>query len=243
MPSCQFKENFRLGTVSIKNTDTVKTQSISVSTMSSIVNKTTVYDNYQLAPGLTLEIKPIVSSIYTLYVKDDISNTSFNFTYVGATEEYFIKRSLKFLCNDCEECDCKDTLENCNENKCNPYYELLNQAIFLNHYFNVPGGYIKDTTSSIHHIDMMNDMCKSTLQVELLGNNCCFNDEMFKRLILSYYTGFYFTIKKYIIDEPTIINKQEELDKLDIKYQIQKVIGCITKYGQPLSTYENLYPF
>lgn len=245
MPSVQYKENMRLGTVSIKNTDTSHTQTINVTTIDWIVAKITLYENYQLAPGQTLDITPLLPSVYTLTIKDNIDNTttSYNFTYVGSLEKYFIKRAMRFLCNDCKECcnDCEEN-KNCDEKKCNPYYELINQAIFLNHWFDIPGSYIKDTTSSIHHASMMNEICKSTLEVELKGNDCCFNELMFKRLILSYYTGFYYTIKKYINDTVSITNKAEEIAKLDEKYQILKLEQCINKYGQPLSVYENLFP-
>ena len=238
------KNDIRLNSsFTITNTEASSNITVSVATPPGQVTKITLYTDYVLTPGQSLEIKPTVVCRYLVTVKKGGETALEYFTYIDDITEYFIKDSLEFLCGDgCEDCKEK-TNKDCKQEKCDPHYSLFNQVIFLYKWYHSTTTTIDilNIITSLYYTEMLDNLCTETFKSKILGEDCCINTFLFKKMIIFAYYDFYHSITEYITNEVTIINKQAEYDKLDAKFQILKFGNCIKNYGLTISQLESYY--
>lgn len=233
------------GVIKLTNNETVNIN-ITVEFSEGMTTTLKLFNNVIITPGNSVNISPSITGIYKVTLTKGTETDTFYFTYIEDVLNYFIKDSLNFLCGtDCEPCNKKAQRENCEEDiKCNPYFILMNQIQFINHWLNIESthhSYIRDIHSTFYNL-MINSICKDINNYKFLGNNCCFNEDMFKRTILAYFSGFYFRERELILNNPSIIDKQSAIDILSNKYEINKFSECIKNYGYTFERLEEFYP-
>lgn len=240
------KNDIRLNSsFTITNTEGSANITISVATPPDQISKIVLYTDYVLVPGQSLEIKPKVVCRYLVTIKKPSTNETAleYFTYIDDITEYFIKDSLEFLCGDgCEDCKEK-TNKDCKQEKCDPHYSLFNQVIFLYKWYHstTTSFDILNIITSLYYTEMLDNLCTETFKSKILGEDCCINTFLFKKMIIFAYYDFYHSITEYITNEVSIVDKQTEYDKLDAKFQILKFGNCIKNYGLTISQLESYY--
>ena len=169
----------------ITNDEGATNITISVATPPDQVTKITLYTDYVLTPGQSLEIKPTVVCRYLVTIKKGGETALEYFTYIDDITEYFIKDSLEFLCGDgCE--DCKEKInKDCKQEKCDPHYSLFNQVIFLYKWYHstIATIDILNVITSLYYVEILDNLCTETFKSKILGEDCCVNTFLFKKII------------------------------------------------------------
>lgn len=216
------------------------------------ITDTILINNQTLTLNVLFKVNFVAIGIYDITVTKagSVDTLTTTYSYRGNTRKTFAKNLRNLICeNECGPCNkvknpCKKECDKCKELKCEPdgYQIVFNNFLeLLNNYdvnyktaFKISCGnslldFISNATfANTYTFDKL--VCEECFENEYLGKHG-FKSDYFKKMLILYYLGFYFTDKYYFsvgAHGETIANVNAEIDLL---YDINTIKKCILDYG------------